>query len=44
MAFLLVEKGGVARLHSQCRQKGVLVREQARRFEAKARGSGKELA
>ena len=27
MPFLLVEKGGVARLHAQCRQKGVLVRE-----------------
>src|ERR687898_3480488 len=27
MALLLGEKGGVARLHAQCRQKGVLMRE-----------------
>src|ERR671914_2036771 len=27
MPFLLGEKGGVARLYAQCRQKGVLVRE-----------------
>src|ERR687895_1289663 len=27
MPFLLGEKGGVARVHAQCRQKGVLVRE-----------------